>query len=66
MEKISNKDISEYIGKELNTIKGWSSKFPELYNLVRLGMFCQKNNIKEEDIKNLVEFKEKVTELTKI
>ncbi|MFW0695673.1 hypothetical protein ACN09X_04695 [Aliarcobacter butzleri] len=66
MDKATNKDISEYIGKELNTVKGWSSKFPELYNLVRLGMFCQKNNIKEEDIKDLVEFKAKVTELTKV
>ncbi len=57
MEKVSNDDIGGYIGKATNTVKGWTSKFPELYELVKLGAFCKKNNLNEEKITKLVNFK---------
>ncbi|WP_066220860.1 hypothetical protein [Aliarcobacter cryaerophilus] len=62
MEKVTNREVSEMIGKEEQTIKGWSSKFPGLYSVVKLGAFCKKNGLSEEQIINLVNFKEKVKE----
>jgi len=58
MKNVSNKDISEYTDKSINTINGWKSKFPKLLDLVKTGAFCKKNNISIEMIKNCVELKE--------
>jgi hypothetical protein len=32
-------------------------EFPDLYELVKLGVFCKKNNLNEEKITKLVNFK---------
>jgi transposase len=55
MEKITNKDIANYLGKSINTINGWKGKFPELLELTKTGAFCKKNNITIEMIKSCVE-----------
>lgn len=53
--KIIYKDIAEILGKSENTIKGWKQKFPELLELVRIGIYCKKNGLDEEKIDKLVE-----------
>lgn len=56
--KISNKEIAEMLGKSENTIKGWKQKFPELLELVRIGVYCKKHDLDEKKIKSLVELQE--------
>jgi len=58
MEKVTNKDIANYLGKSVNTINGWKGKFPEMLELTKTGAFCKKNNITIEMIKNCIELKE--------
>jgi len=63
MKKVTYKDIAEYTGKSLSTIKGWKVKFPQLLELVKTGAFCKKNNITIEHIKKCVELQELVKKL---
>lgn len=60
MEKVTIKEISEYIDKDVNTISGWNTKQPKLLELVKLGALCKKNNLDIEQIRKLVEIKEAV------
>lgn len=53
--KTTYKDIAEILGKSENTIKGWKQKFPELLELVRIGVYCKKNALDEEKISKLIE-----------
>jgi len=62
MKEIQYKDIAEYTGKSINTIKGWKVKFPALLELVKLGAFCKKNNITMEMIKSCIEIKKMATQ----
>ena len=55
IEKLTIKDISSFIGKNENTISGWSTKQPVLLELVKLGAFCKKNNLDKEKITKLIE-----------
>lgn len=55
---ITYKELSEYLGKSLNTINGWKNKFPELLELCKLGFFCKKNDLDIEKIKKLIEVKQ--------
>jgi len=61
MEKVTNKEIAEYLGKSVNTVNGWKGKFPKLLELVKIGAFCKKNNITIEMIKNCIKLQELVT-----
>lgn len=54
MEKITNKEIAEYVDKSLDTINGWKQRQPKLLEVVRTGIFCKKNNLDIEKIKKLV------------
>jgi hypothetical protein len=58
MEKVTYKDIAKYLKKSDTTIKSWSSRYPEMLELTKLGAFCKKNNITIEDIKGCVKMKE--------
>lgn len=58
--KITNKEISEYIDKSIDTINGWKQRQPKLLEAVRIGIFCKKNNLDIEKIKKLVEVQEAV------
>jgi hypothetical protein len=62
MKEATHKEISEYIGKSLNTVNGWTNKFPKLLAIVKLGAFCKKNNLNIEKIKKLVELQEMIKE----
>ena len=57
-KKVSNKEISIMLGKSEQTIKGWSSKAPDLLELVRLGALCKTNNLDVERIIKLAELQE--------
>lgn len=63
IEKLTNKDIANYIGKNENTISGWSTKQPVLHEIVKIGAFCKKNNLDIEKIKKLIEIQEAVREV---
>lgn len=54
MEKITNIDIAKYLNKQVSTVNGWSSRNPELLELVKLGAFCKKNELDMEKIRALV------------
>jgi hypothetical protein len=58
IEKVTVKDIANYVNKNENTISGWNSKNPQLLELVKIGAFCKKNNLDIEKIKKLVELQE--------
>ena len=58
MEKVTNKDIANYLDKQVSTINGWTSRNPKLLELTKVGAFCKKNNITIEMIKNCIELKE--------
>jgi len=60
MEKVTYKDIARYLKKSETTIKSWSSRYPEMLELTKLGAFCKKNNITIEHIKKCVELQELV------
>jgi len=58
MEKVTYKEIANYVDKSEATIKGWKVKHPQLLELTKLGAFCKKNNITMEHIKKCMELKE--------
>ncbi len=60
MNKITNKDIAEYIGKGLDTVNGWKQKQPKLLEIVKIGAFCKKNDLDIDKIKKLVDIQEMV------
>ena len=60
MEKVTIKEISEYVDKNMNTISGWNTKQPKLLEIVKLGAFCKKNNLDIDKIKKLIEVQEAV------
>ena len=62
MEKVTYKDIAKYLKKSDTTIKSWSSRYPEMLELTRIGAFCKKNNITIEMIKNCIEIKNMATQ----
>ncbi len=57
-KRVSNKEISIMLNKSEQTIKGWSSKSPELLELVRLGALCKTNDLDVERIIKLAELQE--------
>ncbi len=60
IKKITNREVAELIGKKETTIKGWSSRHPELKKLVFLGAICKKYNLSEEDLFYLASFKKDI------
>ena len=58
MRYITNKEIANYLQKQVSTINGWKSRNPKLLELCKLGAFCKKNNLDIEQIKKLIELKE--------
>jgi len=60
IEKLTIKDISNFIDKNENTISGWSTKQPKLLEIVKLGAFCKKNDLDIEKITKLLEVQEAV------
>jgi len=58
MNKVTYKDIAEYINKSEQQIKWYKANNPELLELCKTGAFCKKNNITIEDIKGCVQMKE--------
>ena len=61
VDNVKNKDIAEYIEKSVDTINGWKQRQPKLLDATRIGVFCKKNNITIEMIKNCIELKEMAT-----
>ena len=57
-KKVTHKEISDLIGKNEQTIKGWKSRFPELLEIVKLGSLCKINNLDEEKIIKLIELEQ--------
>ena len=55
--KITNKEIAEYIGKSLDTVNGWKQRQPKLLEAVRTGIYCNKNKINIDMIKNCIQLK---------
>ena len=62
MEKVTNKDIANYLDKQVSTINGWTSRNQKLLELTKVGAFCKKNNITIEMIKNCIEIKNMATQ----
>lgn len=58
MKKITNKDISNLIDKSVSTVAGWSTKQPKLLDVVKLGVFCKKNNITLEFLETCTKIQE--------
>jgi hypothetical protein len=58
MEKVTNKDIANFLDKQVSTVNSWASRNPKLLELVKLGAFCKKNNITINDIKTCIKMKE--------
>ena len=58
MKSVTNKEIANYLKKQVSTVNGWKSRNPELMELCKLGAFCKKNDLDIEKIKKLVEMKE--------
>lgn len=54
MKNITNEDIANYINRDKKTISGWRQKQPGLHEIVKLGAFCKKNGLDEEEIKRLL------------
>ncbi len=59
MQKVTNQDIADFTGKKVGSINHWKRISPGLLELCRLGAFCKKNGLSLEDIKSLVELKQK-------
>jgi hypothetical protein len=60
MEKITNKDIANYLDKQVSTVNSWRSRNPKLLELCKTGAFCKKNDITIEDIKACVQMQKLV------
>lgn len=60
MKNITNSDISLFTGRSNSTVAGWSSKQPQMLELIRLGALCKKNNIDEQTIRQIVELQEHI------
>jgi hypothetical protein len=60
MEKVTNKEIADYLKKQVSTINGWTTRYPEMLELCKLGAFCKKNNLDIEKIKKLTELQEMI------
>ena len=54
-KEVTHKEIAEYIDKSVNTVNGWTNKFPKLLELVKIGAFCKKNDLSIEKITKLIE-----------
>ena len=59
-KELTYKEIGEILGKSENTIKGWKQKFPKLLELVKIGAFCDANELNEEKIVKMVEIQEMI------
>ena len=57
-KETTHKEIAEHLGKSVNTINGWTNKFPELLELCKIGIFCKKNDLDIEKIKKIIEVKQ--------
>lgn len=55
--RITHKDIAEYIGKSTDTINGWTLRQPKLLELVKLGMTCKDYDLDANKIKKLANLK---------
>ena len=60
MKKITHLDIANYVEKNKTTVDGWTQRQPRLLELVKLGMWCKKNNLDTEKITKLMEFHEMI------
>lgn len=58
MNKATLKDISIYIDKSYNTVKGWTTRQPKLKEICLLGMTCKKNNIDLSKLLQLIKTSE--------
>ena len=58
MEKVTYKDIANYINKSEQQIKWYKKNNPQLLELTKIGAFCKKNGITIEMIKNCIQLKE--------
>ena len=60
MKKINNKDIADYVGRDVTTINNWKQKQPKLLDVVSIGCFCKKNGLDIDRIKRIVELQEQI------
>ncbi|MEA2100581.1 MAG: hypothetical protein U9P72_10685 [Campylobacterota bacterium] len=54
-EKVTYKQIADYLEKSEQTIKGWKSRSPNLLEVVKIGIFCKRHNL---DIKTITKLSE--------
>lgn len=54
MKKITYKEIANYINKTEANIKYIKKTNPNLFEVLKLGAFCKKYNIKQEFLSNIV------------
>lgn len=58
--KIIYKEIAEYTNKTEQGIKQMKNNNPEQLELLKIGALCKKYNINIDDLKILIEMKEKL------
>jgi len=51
---IKEKEIAEIFGQTYKNISVKKKDLPKQYEIIRLGAICKKYNIKEEDLKKLI------------
>jgi hypothetical protein len=57
-KNITYKEIADKINKSEHTVKQWKQRFPKLLEYCKLGIYCEKNGINMDMIKNCIELKE--------
>ncbi|RBQ28840.1 RNA polymerase sigma factor sigma-70 region 4 domain-containing protein [Aliarcobacter vitoriensis] len=63
MKNVTYKEISEDLGKTEGTIKNWSKSHPTLLKYVKIGAFCEHNNLDIDRIKKLIEISDAIKEV---
>ncbi|MGJ0362873.1 sigma-70 region 4 domain-containing protein [Aliarcobacter cryaerophilus] len=63
MKNVTYKEIAEDLGKTEGTIKNWSKSHPTLLKYVKIGAFCEHNNLDIDRIKKLIEIQEAIKEI---
>ena len=57
--KLQITKLAKYLGKNESTLRALKKKNPKMLKILHLGSLCDANSVTEEDIKNIVNLKEK-------
>ena len=61
---VTYKEIGNFVNKKEPTLKSMHKNNPQQLEILKIGALCKKYNISIEDIKLLIELKNKLTQTT--